>query len=257
MRIICYSDLHLEFEVPFTPPPENTADIMILAGDITTFADFTLLGEVLKKWNKPVLYVAGNHEFYTRRYMAESTDKFREWAADYPQLTFLQDEAITIDGVNFFGGTMWTDFYGGESYFMNRAARYMNDYRMIKLSADKYDFLHPQNTLDFHECYKEELLKWFDKTLEGSRVVISHHVPWDCKKTYNAKGDAYYAYVSLDMKNIIKEHQPVLWIHGHNHVPSDQMIGKTRLVSNPRGYPITSESFQCAGFDENGVVIEV
>lgn len=243
--------------MPFTPPPENTADIMILAGDITTFADFTLLGEALKKWSKPVLYVAGNHEFYTRRPMAECTDKFREWAADYPQLTFLQDEAITINGVNFFGGTMWTDFKDSDSYFMDCAARRMNDYRMIKISADKYDFLSPQNTLDFHECYKEELLKWFDKKLEGPRVVISHHVPWDCEQTCNAKGHAYYAYVSLDMKDIIVEHQPDLWIHGHNHVPSDLVIGKTRLVSNPRGYPMISGCFQCAGFKENGIVIEV
>lgn len=35
MKIICFSDLHLEFEEPFTPPAEDIADVMILAGDVS------------------------------------------------------------------------------------------------------------------------------------------------------------------------------------------------------------------------------
>ena len=55
MKIICFSDLHFEFEEPFTPPAEDIADVMILAGDIITFSDFTLFEQIVKAWQKPIL----------------------------------------------------------------------------------------------------------------------------------------------------------------------------------------------------------
>lgn len=255
MKIICFSDLHLEFGKSFDVPEEDTADVMILAGDIITFADFSPLEEIVKSWRKPILYVAGNHEFYTRKPMRDDIARFQTWAADYPHLHFLQDEAITIDGVHFFGGTMWTDFYGGDSYFMQRAMKRMNDYRMIKVETDV--FLDPVITTHFHKIYREKLLAWFEKPLKGARVVISHHVPVESRETYNAKGDAYLAYLALDMEEIIQEHHPDLWIYGHNHIPNDTMLGKTRVVSNPRGYPTQSGGFQCIKFDKNGMKIKV
>lgn len=255
MKIILYSDLHLEFGKPFDVPAESSADVMILAGDIITFADFSPLEEVVKSWRKPILYVAGNHEFYTRKPMQEDVGRFQTWAADYSHLHFLQDEAISIDGVHFFGGTMWTDFNSGDSYFMNRAMKRMNDYRMIKVLKDA--FLDPALTIKFHEVFKANLLEWFSQPLRGSRVVISHHVPMESRETYNAKGDAYLAYLALDMEGIIKEHKPDLWVYGHNHIPSNMTIGNTRLVSNPRGYPTQSGGFQCIKFDRNGVGIEI
>ena len=44
------------------------------------------------------------------------------------------------------------------------------------------------------------------------------------------------AYAS-DVESIIYEHEPTLWIHGHIHDTRDYMIGNTRILCNPRGYP--------------------
>jgi hypothetical protein len=41
--------------------------------------------------------------------MNEEEENFKAWLADC-----LHDEAITIGGVHLFGGTMWTDFNGGD-----------------------------------------------------------------------------------------------------------------------------------------------
>jgi predicted phosphodiesterase len=85
MRIITYSDLHLEFGSGWMLPPAVNGDVMILAGDIVTLRDYELLDKILRKWKKPVLYrgqhrrrqflrrhdVTGNHEYYTRRPMNE------------------------------------------------------------------------------------------------------------------------------------------------------------------------------------------
>ena len=79
MKIICFSDLHLEFCKLFDAPDESTADVMILAGDIITFADFSPLEEIVRSWCKPILYVAGNHEFYTRTPMQDDIARFQAW----------------------------------------------------------------------------------------------------------------------------------------------------------------------------------
>ena len=89
MKTICFSDLHLEFGKPFDTPDESTADVMILAGDIITFADLSPLEKIAQSWRKPILYVAGNHEFYTRTPMQDNIARFQAWAADYPLIYLL------------------------------------------------------------------------------------------------------------------------------------------------------------------------
>src|SRR5262245_53315371 len=123
MRIITYSDLHLEFGASWIIPPDADADVLILAGDIITFRNYHPLELLLKNWNKPVLYVIGNHEYYTRTPMSEEEERFRQWLRSiFPNVTLLLDEEITIDGVHFFGGTMWTDFNGEDFWSMKIAA---------------------------------------------------------------------------------------------------------------------------------------
>src|SRR5258708_11124146 len=66
MRIRIYSDLHLEF-APFVPPA-NDADAIVLAGDIANgAAGIEWAG---KTFAQPVLYLAGNHEYYEGEFEA-------------------------------------------------------------------------------------------------------------------------------------------------------------------------------------------
>ena len=42
---------------------------------------------------------------------------------------------------------------------------------------------------------------------------------------------------SSDLDEFIEDHPEIrLWTHGHTHHEFDYMIGKTRVVCNPRGY---------------------
>jgi predicted phosphodiesterase len=78
MKVIFYSDLHLEFSAPFEVPDQSTADVMVLAGDIIVFNDFAPLEKIVTAWRKPILYIAGNHEYYTRQPMQDSVARFQE-----------------------------------------------------------------------------------------------------------------------------------------------------------------------------------
>jgi len=66
VRIRIYSDLHLEF-APFVPPPSD-ADATVLAGDIDNGA--AGIEWASETFGKPVLYLAGNHEYYEGEFEA-------------------------------------------------------------------------------------------------------------------------------------------------------------------------------------------
>jgi predicted phosphodiesterase len=256
MRIITYSDLHLEFGSGWMLPPNANGDVMILGGDIVTLRDYEPLDQILRKWKKPVLYVAGNHEYYTRRPMNEEHNRFKAWLEDrHPHVKLLLDEEVSIGGVNFFGGTMWTDFNGADLRAMETARSQMNDYRLI-YNPDETPFT-PADSIALHEHFASKLLNWFGKNLSGPRVVISHNAPVINPNSKYKGGPLTPAFNSLDMAEIIGTHQPALWVYGHTHECDDQTIGRTRIISNQLGYPGNFGGFECKDFDEAGLPVEV
>jgi hypothetical protein len=254
MKILTYSDLHLEFGGTLTPAPEDAGDLMVLAGDIITFRDYEPLARFLKNWKKPVLYVAGNHEYYTQRDMQTEAANFTSWLADQqPHVHFLQDEAITIDGVQFFGGTMWTDFAGASTSAMTSAQHMINDFRYIMSPAGRP--LLPSETVRLHEIFVNKLLAWFEQDLSGPRVVITHHAPAVNPDTKHGNSPLSPAFNSLDMVEIIKKYKPKFWIYGHTHECDNQVIGETHVISNQAGYPGRSGEVECQNFDAAGLMI--
>ncbi len=243
MKILIYSDLHLEFNNPFKPPENSDADLMILAGDIITFKDSKeSLKKFLCNWYKPVLYIAGNHEYYGRIQMRDLKNHFKQFISENNfNIKWLQDESFSLDNIEFFGGTMWTDFNNSNPHSMMSAHRGMNDFREIFLTKEQR--LFPDATVEMHEIFKTNLIDWLEKNKDKKRVVISHHAPVINPNSSHHGSKLQAAYNSLDMIPIIEKYQPELWIYGHTHESDDQMIGKTRIVSNPFGY---------YKYDENG-----
>lgn len=68
---------------------------MILAGDIITLRDYEPLDQILRKWERPVLYVTGNHEYSTRRAMNEEDNTFKAWL-DCATLSLLASTALSF-----------------------------------------------------------------------------------------------------------------------------------------------------------------
>lgn len=130
MKIIVLSDLHVEFAAYQVDPAVAAAtDVVVLAGDIH-------VGVKAVKWSrqtfldKPVVLVAGNHEFY-QGHWEHTLDEMREAALRH-EVHFLENNAVTLNGVEFLGSTLWTDFayFGADQtkQAMNEAKRYMMDY---------------------------------------------------------------------------------------------------------------------------------
>ena len=256
MRILAFSDLHLEFGTPFETPGCDGADVLVLAGDIMTFKDPAPLGRILGEWRKPALFVAGNHEYYHCADMGEAADGFAAWLADnHPHAHFLRDEGVSIDGVHFFGGTMWTDFSGGSERAMWYAQTGMSDFRVIRTGGGAP--LAPQETVGFHNRFVEKLTAWFESPLEGRRAVVTHHAPVVKPKTKYKGSPLSPAFNATDMAGIIDRYQPDLWIYGHTHECDDQAVEGTRIISNQRGYHY-GDRYECGDdFDPEGLAVDL
>lgn len=254
MKILLYSDLHLEFGYGMDLPAHEEGDVLVLAGDIITFRDFTPLAKMLRDWAGEVLCVAGNHEYYGAGEMQAAEERFREWfSKEVKRGHFLRNTATVIGGVNFFGGTMWTDFDGGNPLAMERARNFMNDYRCITLDGR---MLRPLDTAALHSGFKSGLAAWLDR-VSGKKVVISHHAPVEKAGSLYAGSPMRAAFNSLDMREFLESGEIDLWIYGHTHECDDQIVGTCRVVSNQRGYPRGGGGFECGGFKPGGVGIEV
>ena len=251
MRIISYSDLHLEFDHNWQLPADINGDVLILAGDIISFKDYTPLEHLLQNWKKPVLYIAGNHEYYTQSAMDIELQDFKNWAAKtLPNLQVLNNEGTVIDDVHFFGGTMWTDFDGGDIESIRQAELQMNDFKLIR---NEYGApLSAQDMILLHEDYLEKLKAWFEHSKNSKRVIITHHAPANNPNTQYADSELKPAFVASDILPLIQEYQPDLWVYGHTHECDDHVLGKTRILSNQLGYPNGLGGFETADFDRLG-----
>jgi predicted phosphohydrolase len=232
MKIQVLSDLHIEFSS--FEIQASDADVVVLAGDIHT-------GEKGIEWaiknvpDRPVIYVAGNHEYYGNAY-PKLINSLKERAFG-TNVNILENDTILIKDIMFLGCTLWTDFELFEDFYSAsyKASISMNDFRKIRLSP-KYSKLRPSDTVVIHK----KSLNWLKDALltHKSReiVVVTHHAP--SKKSIPARyeEDILSAAYASTLEHLIHQSNISLWIHGHVHDSFDYKIGLTRIVCNPRGY---------------------
>ena len=277
MKIAVCSDLHLEFgDLDLTN--DNNADVLILGGDIFVADDLTANGTVVpvtasvqaraERYNNfvvrcserfpQVILIMGNHEHYHGDYAA-TANIIRGTFGDLHNVHFLDKEWRIINGVLFFGGTLWTDMNNESHSTMRQIAGMMNDYRGVKNSAktvqyrvpdltkneaDAFSFKErpaqfvPEDSVEDHKAFLKELDAVLALHPDLPTVVCGHHAPSKASTHPRYKHEVVMngAY-STDLDNFILDRRQIkLWTHGHTHEDFDYMIGTTRIVCNPRGY---------------------
>jgi predicted phosphodiesterase len=235
MKIEFHSDLHLESRPGGHMLMQTTSDLIVLAGDIDTGLRGLKYADVISDMHeKPVIYIAGNHEFYRHDY-AVLLEEMRGFAAQLPDVHFLEQDELIIQGTRFLGTTLWTDFKGNGStdraQNMNELRQNLADFHLIKCQEKSFT---PDDALAIHEESREWLTAKFREPFKGRTVVVTHHAPsLLCEHPSFNYGPMTTGFVS-EMDNLVSKAD--LWICGHTHANIDLKIGKTRLVSNQMGY---------------------
>ena len=247
MRIHVLSDLHNEFRELAGYGAE--ADVTVLAGDIDSGdRGFTWARSAFAE--RPVIYVAGNHEYYG--HAIPGLTKKLLGKKEPGSICFLECSEATIQGIRFLGCTLWSDFEisGDRAGSMQASQDRMNDYQKIRVSPG-YRRLRPKDTALRNTASRKWLSAQVGKD-PARTVVVTHHAPSVRSLNPEFSVDPVSGAYASDLEALITESGPALWIHGHTHFCVDYTIGKTRVISNQRGYP----HIPVDGFDP-GLVVEV
>jgi Icc-related predicted phosphoesterase len=233
MLIQILSDLHLEFET--FEPPRTDCDLVVLAGDIH-IGNKGLLWAKEAFADKPVIYVLGNHEYY-RNALPKLTDKLKQEALG-SNVHILENDKVIIDDVVFLGCTLWTNFelLGDPRIAGYEATQQMTDYKKIRVSP-QYRKLRSIDTAIIHRHSLDWLKKELSSNEEHKVVIITHHAPSKRSLPQWYAEDLLSAAYASDLEKVVESSKAKLWIHGHIHAPQDYVIGNTRVVCNPKGYP--------------------
>jgi len=244
MKIWVLSDLHLEYADLRQPLAIPDADLCVVAGDLCRAPANGVywLGQHIAS-AMPCVYVAGNHEHY-RGSIRESLEDGRAAAGRFANVHFLENDIVVLDGVRFVGATLWTDYrlQGNPAAAMVHARERMNDHRQIAAQRNPWKRFVPQNAYRMHQDSR----RFIETALKSDpipTVVVTHHLPHPNSVPARYTGDLLNAAYASDLTRVIEEGRPALWVHGHTHDSCDYHIGRTRIISNPRGYDSENEAF--------------
>jgi Icc-related predicted phosphoesterase len=235
MKIQVASDLHLEVLGDAFPDFQGInptdADVLVIAGDI--HQDVRAIG-AFQNWTTPVVYVHGNHELYGTQH-DDLVQRLRH-TAYHTNVHYLECDELILADVRFLGCCLWTDYaLFGENKLpaMREAEQSLNDHRLIKTSEGVFSARHAAR---IHRQSRAWLEKKLDDHFDGKTVVVTHHAPHPLSIHPRYAGNVLNTAFASNLSPLLAKAD--LWIHGHVHDSFDYEIAGTRVVANPRGYPL-------------------
>lgn len=235
MKIQIASDLHLEMRENNEPElhefsPVEDRDVLVLAGDIGTYMKaWPFIEQELRR--SPVIYVPGNHEYYswlTREYTDEA---WQDVARKTPDLHYLVAESVTIDGVRFWGAPWYSDLDGRRDLgYLEVVERSVNDF-----SPYFNDF--GQWTVERHleeHAHQTQLLR---EQADLVDVVITHWPPTRDAIAPRFQDHGLNGYFVNDREDLVEDIGAQIWVSGYVHDAYRAVVGNTLVIGNPTGYP--------------------
>ena len=235
MKIQIASDLHLEMRKRHAPQPHDFRpvegrDVLVLAGDIGTHLNaWPFIERELRR--SPVIYVPGNHEYYSWQAREHTDEAWRHKAQQNPDLHYLVAESVTIDGVRFWGAPWYSDLDGNRDRWRLRFVEgAINDFSPQFNNAGRWTIARH---LDEH-ARQTRLLREQAGRVD---VIVTHWPPTRDALAPRFKGDSLNSYFVNDSEELVAEIGAQCWISGHVHDAYRALTGNTRVIGNPTGYP--------------------
>lgn len=230
------SDLHIEYKNDKPPDPLDlvtpAANILILAGDIGSLYKINQLTKFLEKLCSHfslVLYVPGNHEWYTQpgfHPLPRETLQKRLLSLEHniPNLQILDKKGVIVDDVCIAGCTLWSKPNCIIPPFLVRIKDMTNSLFSRMHNAD-LNYL--KNVVGVCERKKYKLL------------VVTHYPP--TMEVLNNECKNHRRFPSLYASNLeylLDGSKINTWVCGHVHRNFDFRAEKgTRVISNQKGKP--------------------
>jgi hypothetical protein len=180
--------------------------------------------------------VSGNHEyFHTSLEGGLSAAR----SAIGTNVHFLENSEVDLGGVHFAGCTLWTDFelMDHRPFAMQYAETILSDYSEIRATNRSGRRMRASQTVRMHKESRRFIEDFLDRHRNDRTVVVTHHAPSRMSFPNHYASDLTSAAYASDLDALIIERGPTAWVHGHIHEAQTYVVGKTRILCNPRGYP--------------------
>ena len=227
MKVQIASDLHIEYLESYNEFIKPSGDILILAGDIGSLYQYDKLKKYihdLSKLYKIILYVPGNHEYYTIKNVPALPLKvlhkrLYNIEKEIDNLYILNRSSIKIQNYCFIGCTLWSKIPDKTKFpFYRVRIKGFNNYIYNKNNSN--DITYIQNMIEY--CQENNL----------KPIVVTHYPP--SLKCLKKRSDNLNFLYANDLEYLIK--QVPIWICGHVHWNFRMKFGESSmLISNQKG----------------------
>ena len=223
MRILPVSDLHLEWHMDrgqsFLASLDPTGvDVLVIAGDLVEAREAKGVLEGLASRFAQVVFVNGNHELYGLSPVQAHGFLNR---AKAPNLHWLNQSTVTIEGVRFVGATLWFPKPppGVPIWSYN-------------------DFNEIQGFVPWAYDEHRAALDFLRAELRPEDVLVTHFFPLRESIHPNYRGHPLncFFWSGEEADRVVRERGPRLAICGHTHDSLRYKVGHTEVVCNPLGY---------------------
>lgn len=243
-RLYNWSDLHLDYGT-ITPDElikdlsldNEIINVLVMTGDISSpyYQVFDEIFEKVSKLFKEVIYVAGNHEYFSKEHTLPTIkNEIRRKLLKFPNVHFLDNQYFDFYGYRFIGTTLWSQIEPRKHrMFENRVSDYSN-------------ILTEEGNLNVKNTNKmnRNAVRFIEKMIKKSPfkiIVLTHHAPIPSLPEIGLfVSDPQYAdspVISSYENNLFQFFRDpiVAWIFGHTHYRCYYPINGVKLWSNQLG----------------------
>lgn len=242
------SDLHIEsWPEPFDWAGRATSAYCVLAGDLaqdrsTIVQALSHLGQCYQA----VFYIDGNDEHRDHRQRLNSSYQDLTFRLNtIPNVVYLQDNVVVIDGVAILGANGWwgydfdigicseqvSQWYAEEEQIDSTTANQIR--KMSNIDANY--LINSVRKLQMHKDVKKIVMVSHTVPLQG---LIEHDIDLEGSMRFNLMGNRFMQ-LAIEQDTEKKIHT---WCFGHYHNSVDQFRNGIRYVNNCRGRGNTSWS---------------
>jgi len=249
---------------------------LILAGDICRLVDSYALCKLLltycsQNW-KRVIWICGNHEFYTsqKKTMDEIIYLAKYLTSKFNNVTFLDNSTTIVENTVIWGGTMWSylpqniqlnlPIYVQSNINSNPHSRLAGERssRAFGTGASRScDFVQQLTTSDYNDLFYKALQSLNEaikeaESLKLELIVVSHHAPMFDHMSDDWKINPHRFLYATDLLPQIPNEKIKMWICGHTHVNVDSEFSNVRVICNSD--PNKSDYKSCLTINMNDIL---
>lgn len=180
MKIVLISDTHEKHEQVLIPE----CDVLVHAGDLTFRGEYKKVNRainwLIEQPAKDIVFVAGNHDWL----FEEEPDEIKRMLGSIarPNLHYLENNGVTIDGVKFWGSPITPRFFDWA------------------FNCDR----------------GEAIKKYWDKIPDDTDVLVTHGPPLGIQDTVSVRMGSE-PLGCADLRQAVKRVRPKIHVFGHIH----------------------------------------